>query len=96
MKSRIHILAAKHIDKSKWNHCVNKHTNGLIYSSTDYLDAMSKNWHGLVVDDYAVVMALPGKKECGSRYGYTPACVQQLGLIGDTANIDLARVVHGS
>ena len=55
---------------------------------------MSKNWYGLVFDDYVVVIALPWKKKFVLRYGYTPAFVQQLGLIGDTAGIDFARVLH--
>lgn len=93
MKSKIKILPAKHIDEDQWNHCINENTNGLIYSSTAYLNAMSENWHGLVIDHYAAVMALPWKKKFGIRYGYTPPFMQQLGLIGDTANIDLARVL---
>jgi hypothetical protein len=94
MKRRIKILAAKHIDKDKWDHCVSHNDNGLIYSSVIYLNSMSQNWHGLVVDDYAAVMALPWKKKLKSiRYAYTPPFIQQLGLIGDTTDIDLRRVL---
>lgn len=94
MKHTIHIFPAKKIDRKKWNHCVSKNTNGLIYSSSVYLDAISENWHGLVIDDYSVVMALPWKKKFGIRYAYTLPFVQQLGLIGDTTAIDLGRVLH--
>ncbi len=93
MKRRIKILAAKHIDKHKWDHCVAENTNGLLYSSTAYLDAMAKNWHGVVVDDYAAVMALPWKRKLGIRYGYTPAFIQQLGLIGYIPKDDLSRIL---
>ncbi len=93
MKRRIKILAAKHIDKIKWDHCVAANTNGLIYSSTTYLDAMAKNWQGVVVDDYAAVMALPWKRKLGIRYGYTPAFIQQLGLIGQIPKDDLSRIL---
>lgn len=93
MKRRIKILAAKHIDKNKWDHCVAENSNGLIYSSTAYLDAMAKNWHGVVVDDYAAAMALPWKRKLGIRYGYTPAFMQQLGLIGHIPKEDLSRIL---
>ena len=88
MKSTITILPAREIDENKWNHCVVENTNGLIYSSTAYLNAMAENWQGLIIDDYASVMALPWKKKIGIRYAYTPPFIQQLGLIGDTTSVD--------
>jgi hypothetical protein len=93
MKRRIKILAAKHIDKSKWDRCVAENTNGLIYSSTTYLTAMTRNWHGLVVDDYAAVMALPWKKKLNIRYAYIPPFMQQLGLVGEASTEALSRML---
>lgn len=93
MKRRIKILAAKHIDKNKWDHCVAENSNGLIYSSTAYLNAMAKNWHGVVIDDYTAVMALPWKRKLRIRYGYTPPFIQQLGVVGNVSKEDLSTIL---
>lgn len=93
MKKRIKILSSKRIDAGKWDQCVAAHDNGLIYSTTSYLNAMSQNWHGLVVDDYAVVMALPWKRKFRIRYGYTPPFIQQLGMVGDVSGNDLPKIL---
>jgi len=93
MTGQIQILPAEQIDKGKWDHCINENANGLIYSSTDYLNAMAENWHALVIDDYKAVMPLPWKKKFGIRYGYTPPFIQQSGLSGDLTGIDLQKVL---
>ena len=93
MKHRIKILSSKHIDAGKWDHCVAENTNGLIYSSTAYLHAMSRNWHGIVIDDYTAVMALPWKRKLRIRYGYTPPFMQQLGLVGEASSEDLQKIL---
>lgn len=93
MAERIEILASTEINKEKWNHCISTNDNGLIYSTTDYLDAMAENWHGIVINDYETVMAIPWKKKFGIRYAYTPPFIQQLGLCGDLGNIDLKSVL---
>ena len=93
MKRSIKILSSQHIDKTKWDRCVAENTNGLIYSSTEYLNAMAENWHGVVVDDYIAVMALPWKRKLRIRYGYTPAFIQQLGLVGEVSDPDLSRIL---
>lgn len=94
MKQVITILPSNKIDKDKWNRCVAENTNGLMYSSTAYLNAMAENWHGLVIDDYAAVMAIPWKKKYGIRYAYTPPFIQQLGLIGDAASYDWRQILN--
>ena len=93
MKHRIKILASKHIDADKWDRCVEKNVNGLIYSTTTYLNAMSKNWQGIVIDDYAAVMALPWKRKMRIRYGYTPPFIQQLGLVGEASLEEWQRIL---
>lgn len=94
MKHRIKILASKQVDTRKWDHCVASNANGLIYSSTEYLNAMAKNWHGVVIDDYAAVMALPWKRKFRIRYGYTPPFIQQLGLVGKASNEEFTRILQ--
>ncbi|MES2329349.1 MAG: hypothetical protein V4539_07065 [Bacteroidota bacterium] len=93
MKHRIKILSSKQINAVKWDRCVAENANGLIYSSTVYLNAMSKNWHGIVIDDYAAVMALPWKRKLRIRYGYTPPFMQQLGLVGEATNEEFQRIL---
>ena len=81
----VQIISSSLIDKAKWDHCVSSNSNGLIYATYDYLDAMADNWSGLVVDDYTVVMPLPWRRKWGITYLYTPPFTQQLGLIGNGA-----------
>lgn len=83
MKLLSQVLPAASIDRMKWDNCVRKHSNGLIYTQSVYLDAMSDNWHGWVLDDYAAVWPIPWRKKMGIRYTFTPPFIQQLGIIGD-------------
>ena len=55
-------------------------SNGLVYSSSVYLDHMAEHWCGLVLDDYTAVMPLPWRSKWGIRYIYPPAFTQQLGI----------------
>lgn len=68
------------IDKNKWDDCIVKSSNGLIYSNSVYLDCMATYWDGLVMDDYAAVMPLPFRKKYGLHYIYPPAFSQQMGI----------------
>ena len=83
MADQIEILSSSDINKEKWNHCISTNANGLIYSTTDYLDAMAQNWHGIVINDFQAVMPLPWKKKFGILYAYTPPFMQQLGVCGE-------------
>lgn len=78
----IRLIPATEIDATRWDRLVDSAENGLIYSSTDYLNAVCANWTGLVVNDYEAVMPLPFKSKLGFSYWYTPPFVQQLGLTG--------------
>ncbi len=94
MKKEILILPANTIEQDKWDRCIAKHANGLIYSRYDYLDNICDNWHGIVIGDYKAVMPLPWRKKYGFRYFYTPPFIQQLGITGDTEDIDLEMLVR--
>ncbi len=83
MLNDVSILPSHKIDAEKWDACVAANSNGLIYATTVYLNAMADNWSGLVIDDYATVMPLPWRKKYGIRYLYTPPFTQQLGIIGN-------------
>jgi len=93
MKPGIQRLPAAQIDAAKWDHCVQQHSNGLLYSTTPYLNALCPHWEGLVVKDYEAIMALPTKKKWGIRYAYTPPFIQQLGIIGNTDAVDTADLL---
>lgn len=85
MKYSIHIFPAHVINQQKWDACISKHPNGLIYAQYDYLDHMCDHWSGLVVGDYEAIMPLPWRRKYGFRYYYIPPFIQQLGFIGDTS-----------
>ena len=89
-------IPSHNINTEKWNACVNKHSNGLIYSTTDYLNAMADNWTGLVFGDYNAVMPVAWRKKLGIKYCYTIPFVQQLGFIGEVdkiKNIDAKKLL---
>lgn len=78
----IHYYTYQQVDKKKWDDCVDKATNGLIYAYAFYLDAMSKNWDALVLNDYEAVMPLTWNKKYGIKYLYQPPFTACLGVFG--------------
>ncbi|MBA2250106.1 MAG: hypothetical protein H0W12_07925 [Chitinophagaceae bacterium] len=78
----ISFLKNAEIDKDKWDICVNDAPNGLIYGYSYYLDAMSKHWDGLVLDDYEAVMPLTWNRKFSIYYLYQPFLCASLGLFG--------------
>lgn len=80
----MNISYVKHanIDKEKWDRCIDSAVNGLIYAHSYYLDAMSKNWDALIMQDYEAVMPLTWNKKFGVFYLRQPAFTQQLGIFG--------------
>ncbi len=87
--SSITYLSQSQIDKSKWDKCIETAENGLIYGYSFYLDAMSKNWNALILNDYETVMPLTWNKKFGFHYLYQPFLTAQLGIFGNqlTKNI---------
>lgn len=73
------LIASSNIHEAKWNACIQNSSHPLIYATTQYLNAMAKNWHGLVVNDYETIMPIVWKKKYGIRYSYMVPFVQQLG-----------------
>lgn len=73
-------LLHSEIDKVKWNHCINKSNNALLYAEAEYLDALAVNWDALVLNDYESVMPLCWKSKWGIKYLYQPTFVQQSGI----------------
>lgn len=85
---QIKYLQQKEINKKKWDDCIDKAPNGLIYAYSFYLDQMAKHWDALVVGDYEAVMPLTWNKKFGFYYLYQPAFTAQLGVFGK--NLDAA------
>ena len=77
------------IDKQKWDACIERSDNGLIYAYSFYLDAMAANWDALVLNDYETVMPLTWKKKYGIYYLYQPFFTASLGVFGNTISANL-------
>ena len=75
-------LTYQQIDKKKWDACIDKAANGLIYGYSFYLDHMAKHWDGLVLGDYEMVMPLTWNKKYGTCYLYQPPFTASLGVFG--------------
>lgn len=71
------------IDKKKWDSCIMKSHNGLVYGCSWYLDSFSPGWDAIIEDDYISVMPLPKRKKYGFNYIYRPAFTQQLGVFSE-------------
>lgn len=68
------------INKQKWDECIEKSFNGIIYAYSWYLDIVCPNWEALVDEDYKTVMPLTAGKKYSLNYLYQPFFTQQLGV----------------
>ena len=89
---KISYLPHDKIDKAKWDHCIDTASNGLIYAYSFYLDTMSKNWDGLILDDYSFVMPLTWNRKFGVYYLYQPFFTASLGIFGDNISGEIMKV----
>ncbi len=76
----IKYLKHNEINKDKWDNCIEKSSNGLVYALSWYIDIIAPNWHAIVLNDYNAVLPLPWKKKYGLKYIYHPLFAQQLGV----------------
>ena len=77
------LLNRENITDSKWNDCIRKSPNGLVYGLTWFLDALVEKWQGLVWEkdnEYQAVFPIPIRRRFGVKYVYPPFFIQQLGL----------------
>jgi len=70
----------KEIDKVRWDRCIARSINAIVYADSWYLDLVSPEWDALVEDDYISVFPLTHKRKFGIRYLAQPFFTQQLGL----------------
>lgn len=80
----IKLLKRHQIDFKKYDLCIEKASNTIIYAYSWYLDIVSyKNWQVLVLDDYKAVMPLPFariKRKLFVKMLAQPLFCQQLGV----------------
>lgn len=76
-------LKRRQLNTEKWDACISRAGNGLIYGYSFYLDAMADDWDALVLNDYEAVMPLPWRKKWGIAYLYQPFLTAQLGVFGN-------------
>ena len=77
------------INKKQWDACISSAGNGLIYGYSFYLDAMSKQWDGLVMGDYEAVMPITFNSKYGISYLYQPSFAASLGVFGNGLSADI-------
>jgi hypothetical protein len=82
MKQKIELRHIKqaNIETEKWDNCIAKSINGLVYAYSWYLDIVSPNWEALVYGDYETVMPLTQNQKYGVSYLFQPFFTQQLGI----------------
>jgi hypothetical protein len=89
MTGKITYLERHDIDDEKWNVCIDRAGNGVIYGYSFYLDHMATQWSGLVWNDYEAVMPLPWRQKWGVFYLYQPFLTAQLGVFGNKLSKEL-------
>lgn len=68
------------IDKQKWDDCIDRSANGLIYAYSFYLDELADNWDAIILNDYEAVMPLTWRKKYNIYYLYQPFFCASLGI----------------
>ncbi len=68
------------IDIDRWDNCISKSINGIVYAYSWYLDIVSPNWDALIYGDYETVMPLTQNNKYSVSYLYQPFFTQQLGI----------------
>ena len=76
----IKYIRQKDIDTQKWDNCIAKSINGIVYAFSWYLDVVCPKWEALVYGDYESVMPLTQNHKYGVSYLFQPLFSQQLGI----------------
>ena len=79
----IKYLQNNQIDFDKWDQCIKRSYNGVIYAYSWYLNIVSENWGALVLGDYETVMPITSNKKYGINYLVQPIYSQQLGVFSN-------------
>lgn len=81
---QLQLLNRAEIDEERWNECIKKAPNGLIYGTIAYLDAIAGKWKGMVYGDYEIVMPIPFTRFLWFSLIQQPFFIQQLGAFGES------------
>lgn len=95
--NKIHYIKNININRKKWDDCISKSVNSRIYGMSWYLDIVSKNWDGIIFNDYEIVFPVIFKKILFLKKSYHPLFCQQLGFFyKNEKNIteDLIKLFH--
>ncbi|WP_128544848.1 GNAT family N-acetyltransferase [Larkinella soli] len=76
-------LLRHEIDEIRYDRCIARSPQRLIYAFSWYLDAVSPGWEALILGDYEWVMPLPVRRRFGVRAVLQPLFCHQLGVFGD-------------
>ena len=76
----IRYLTYDEIEKHKWDDCIQRSVNGIVYAYSWYLDIVCPSWEALVENDYERVLPLTKNKKSGISYLFQPFFTQQLGV----------------
>ncbi|MEM1124758.1 MAG: hypothetical protein AAGJ18_30250, partial [Bacteroidota bacterium] len=77
-------VSREDIDKNKWNSCVHYANNGNVCGYMWYLDAITKDWEGLIEEDYGSVFPLIWKKNwLGRKKIYQPELIVEGGIYSE-------------
>lgn len=69
------------IDTARWDACIARAANSLLYGFHFYLDHMAAHqWDALILGDYEAVMPLTWRRKYGIKYLYQPPFMQQAGI----------------
>ena len=58
----IKYIKHKDVDKTKWDQCIARSSNGFIFAYAWYLEIVCENWDALIEGDYETVFPLPWKR----------------------------------
>lgn len=94
MQTAIHLYDSQNIDPEKWDNCIAKHANGLIYAQYQYLGQLTKHWSAIIIGNYQSILPLPWNTKWGIRYYQAIPFVQQLGLIGKIDKNQLPQILE--
>src|SRR5688500_14324454 len=73
----------KEIDVRKWDDCILRSNQSIVYGLSWYLDIVTPGWEALIIEGssgYLAVAPIPMKKRLGFKIVFRPFLTQQLGL----------------
>jgi hypothetical protein len=76
----IQFVLNKHIDKAKWDACLQQSINNSVIVTSAYLDFVCDTWDALILNDYEAIFPLVGKSKYKIAYLYQPYFSRYLGV----------------